>query len=717
MSAPTYLTERSTEHMATDLRAVDLTKVRNIGIMAHIDAGKTTTTERILYYTGITHKIGEVHDGSATMDWMEQEQERGITITSAATTCEWHGNTINIIDTPGHVDFTVEVERSLRVLDGAVAVFDGVAGVEPQSETVWRQADRYAVPRICFVNKLDRTGADFFRCVDMIVDRLKALPAVVQLPIGSEADFEGVVDLITMKALTWRGEVSKGEKYAIEDIPAELADAAEEWHEKLVEAVADADDEVMELYLDGQKPSEELLKAALRRGTLASKIVPVLCGSAYKNKGVQPMLDAVVDYLPSPIDVGAITGHKVGDEDTPIEREPDENAPLSTLAFKIASDPHLGRLIYLRIYSGTLNSGSFVLNSTKGNKERIGKIYRMHANRREEIERASAGQIVAVMGLKNTTTGDTLSTPDAPVVLESMNFPDPVISVAIEPKTKNDQEKLGTAIQRLAEEDPTFQVRSDAETGQTIIAGMGELHLDVFVDRMRREFRVEANVGKPQVAYRETIRRKVAKVEYTHKKQTGGSGQFAKVLIDLEPIAADAENAGGYEFVNAVSGGRIPREYIPSVDEGAQEAKEVGILAGYPMVGLKVTLTDGAYHDVDSSELAFKIAGSMAFKKAANQASPVLLEPMMDVEVTTPDDFMGEVIGDLNSRRGHIQEMGERSGARIVRALVPLSEMFGYVGDLRSRTQGRANYTMQFDSYAEVPRNVADEIIKKVRGE
>ena len=703
--------------MATDLRAVDLAKVRNIGIMAHIDAGKTTTTERILYYTGITHKIGEVHDGSATMDWMEQEQERGITITSAATTCEWHGNTINIIDTPGHVDFTVEVERSLRVLDGAVAVFDGVAGVEPQSETVWRQADRYSVPRICFVNKLDRTGADFFRCVDMIVDRLKALPAVLQLPIGSESDFEGVVDLVTMKALTWRGEVSKGEKYIVEDIPGDLADSAAQWRDKLVEAVADADDEVMELYLEGNQPSNELLKAALRRGTLASRIVPVLCGSAYKNKGVQPMLDAVVDYLPSPLDVGAVTGHKVDDENTLIEREPDETAPLATLAFKIAADPHLGRLTYLRVYSGTLTAGSFVLNSTKGNKERIGKIYRMHANRREEIERASAGQIVAVMGLKNTTTGDTLSTPDAPVVLESMNFPDPVISVAIEPKTKNDQEKLGTAIQRLAEEDPTFQVRSDAETGQTIIAGMGELHLDVLVDRMRREFRVEANVGKPQVAYRETIRRKVTKVEYTHKKQTGGSGQFARVIIELEPIQADAENAGGYEFVNAVSGGRIPREYIPSVDEGAQEAKEVGILAGYPMVGLKVTLTDGAYHDVDSSELAFKIAGSMAFKKAANQASPVLLEPMMDVEVTTPDDFMGEVIGDLNSRRGHIQEMGERSGARIVRALVPLSEMFGYVGDLRSRTQGRANYTMQFDSYAEVPRNVADEIIKKVRGE
>ena len=703
--------------MATDLRAVDLAKVRNIGIMAHIDAGKTTTTERILFYTGVNYKIGEVHDGSATMDWMEQEQERGITITSAATTCVWDGTTINIIDTPGHVDFTVEVERSLRVLDGAVAVFDGVAGVEPQSETVWRQADRYHVPRICFVNKLDRTGADFFRCVDMIVDRLKAVPAVLQIPIGAESDFEGVVDLVTMKALTWRGEVSKGEKYAIEEIPANLAEQAAEWRVKLVEAVAEGDDALMESYLAGEDPAEDVLQAAIRRGTLASTIVPVLCGSAYKNKGVQPMLDAVVDYLPSPLDVGAITGHLPSDEETPVEREPDEDAPLASLAFKIAADPHLGRLTYLRVYSGTLTAGSQVLNSTKGNKERIGKIYRMHANRREEIEKASAGQIVAVMGLKNTTTGDTLATPDAPVVLESMNFPDPVISVAIEPKTKNDQQKLGTAIQRLAEEDPTFQVRSDAETGQTIIAGMGELHLEVLVDRMKREFSVEANVGKPQVAYRETLRRKVTKVEYTHKKQTGGSGQFARVIIDLEPIEADSENAGGYEFVNAVTGGRIPREYIPSVDEGAQEAKEVGILAGYPMVGLKMTLTDGAYHDVDSSELAFKIAGSQAFKKAAHQASPVLLEPMMDVEVTTPEDFMGDVIGDVNARRGQIQEMGERSGARVIRALVPLSEMFGYVGDLRSRTQGRANYTMQFDSYAEVPRNVAEEIIKKVRGE
>ncbi len=703
--------------MATDLTAVDLTKVRNIGIMAHIDAGKTTTTERILYYTGINHKIGEVHDGSATMDWMEQEQERGITITSAATTTHWQDFTINIIDTPGHVDFTVEVERSLRVLDGAVTVFDGVAGVEPQSETVWRQADKYSVPRICFVNKLDRTGADFFRCVQMIIDRLNAVPLVLQVPIGSESDFIGMVDLVNMRALTWRGETEKGANYAVEDIPADVAELAATWRETLVETLADADDEVMELYLEGGTPSVELLQTAIRRATLAYKVTPVLCGSAYKNKGVQPMLDAVVAYLPSPLDIGAIVGHDPSDESVEVLREPDDDAPLSILAFKIATDQHLGKLTYIRIYSGTLNSGSQVLNSTKGHKERIGKIYRMHANKREEIESVSAGDIVAVMGLKNTTTGDTLSAPGAPVVLESMTFPAPVISVAIEPKSKGDQERLGTSIQRLAEEDPTFQVHTDLDSGQTIIEGMGELHLEVLVDRMRREFAVEANVGKPQVAYRETIRRKVEKVEYTHKKQTGGSGQFAKVLTDLEPIGEGEPNAGGYEFVNAVSGGRIPREYIPSVDEGAQEAKENGVLAGYPMVGIKFTLRDGGYHEVDSSELAFKIAGSMAFKKAANMAVPVLLEPMMDVEVITPEDFMGEVIGDLNSRRGLMQSMGERFGARVIRALVPLSEMFGYVGDLRSRTQGRANYSMQFHSYAEVPRNVADEIVKKVRGE
>jgi elongation factor G len=695
--------------------ATDLAKVRNIGIMAHIDAGKTTTTERILYYTGINYKIGEVHEGAATMDWMEQEQERGITITSAATTCQWDGHTINIIDTPGHVDFTVEVERSLRVLDGAVAVFDGVAGVEPQSEQVWRQATKYGVPRICFVNKLDRVGAEFHRCVDMIVSRLKAVPLVVQLPIGAEADFRGVVDLVGMKAMVWSPEAEKGEMYDTVDIPASHAEAAAEYRDRLFETIAENDDEMMELYLEGKEPSEGALIAAIRRATIASKLTPVLCGSAFKNKGVQPMLDAVVRYLPSPLDVGAVEGHAVGDEDSVMTREPDEDAPVSALAFKIMSDQHLGKLTFVRIYSGTLTAGTQVLNSTKGNKERIGKIYRMHANKREEIERASAGQIVAVMGLKNTTTGDTLSDAAKPVILESMSFPAPVISVAIEPRTKSDQEKLGMAIQRLSEEDPTFQVRTDDDTGQTIISGMGELHLEVLVERMKREFRVEANVGKPQVAYRETIRRKVEKVTYTHKKQTGGSGQFAKVIIDLKPTGGKGD--GGYEFVNAVTGGRIPREYIPAVDEGIQEAMEFGVVAGYPLVDVQVTLRDGAYHEVDSSELAFKIAGSMAFKEAARRADPVLLEPMFAVEVITPEDYMGDVIGDLNSRRGHIQAMEERAGARIVKALVPLSEMFGYVGDLRSKTQGRASYSMQFESYAEVPRNVAEEIIKKVRGE
>jgi elongation factor G len=700
--------------VATDLTAVDLAKVRNIGIMAHIDAGKTTTTERILFYTGITYKIGEVHEGAAVMDWMAQEQERGITITSAATTCQWDGHTINIIDTPGHVDFTVEVERSLRVLDGAVAVFDGVAGVEPQSETVWRQADRYAVPRICFVNKMDRVGAEFHRCVDMIVSRLGAVPLVVQLPLGAESDFRGVIDLLSQKALVWHTE-GKGDQYEVEEIPSTHVEAVREWRDRLLETIAEADDEMMEMYLEGQEPTEEQLIAAIRRATIAGSLTPVLCGSAFKNKGVQPMLDAVIRYLPSPIDVGAVQGHAVDDESKVIDREPKEDAPFSALAFKIMSDPHLGKLTYIRIYSGTLNSGSQVLNGTKGRKERVGKIYRMHANKREEIDRASAGLIVAVMGLKDTTTGETLCAPDAPVILESMNFPAPVISVAIEPRSKADQDKLGTAIQRLAEEDPTFQVRTDEETGQTIIAGMGELHLDILVDRMRREFRVEANVGKPQVAYRETIRRKVEKVEYTHKKQTGGSGQYGRVIIDVEPTGGNGD--GGYEFVNNVTGGRIPKEYIPSVDAGCQEAMEFGVLAGYPLVDVKVTLRDGAYHEVDSSEMAFKIAGSMAFKEAARRADPVLLEPMMAVEVTTPDDFMGDVIGDLNSRRGQIQAMEERSGARVVKALVPLSEMFGYVGDLRSRTQGRATYSMQFDSYAEVPRNVGEEIIKKARGE
>ena len=699
--------------MSTAL-GIDLAKVRNIGIMAHIDAGKTTTTERILFYTGINYKIGEVHDGAATMDWMEQEQERGITITSAATTCSWKGYTINIIDTPGHVDFTVEVERSLRVLDGAVAVFDGVAGVEPQSETVWRQADRYGVPRMCFVNKLDRTGADFYMCVDMIVSRLNAVPLVLQLPIGNEADFIGVVDLVGMRALTWRGETAMGEDYTIEEIPADLQGQAEEWREKLIETLSENDDAVMEKYLEGEELSVEEIKAGIRRATLAASVTPVLTGTAFKNKGVQPMLDAVIDYLPSPIDVEGVEGHKMGNEEEAMSRKPSEDEPFSALAFKIMSDPHLGKLTYVRVYSGTLQTGTQVLNSTKDRKERIGKIYRMHANKREEIESTGAGDIVAVMGLKDTTTGDTLCDPSSPVVLESMTFPEPVISVAIEPKTKSDQEKLGTAIQRLAEEDPTFRVSTNEETGQTIIEGMGELHLEVLVDRMKREFKVEANVGKPQVAYRETLTKPVEKVEYTHKKQTGGSGQFGRVIISVEP---NTEEGGGYLFENKVTGGRIPREYIPSVDAGCQEAMENGVLAGYPMVDVKVTLLDGAYHDVDSSELAFKIAGSMAFKDAANRAKPALLEPMMAVEVTTPEDFMGDVIGDLNSRRGQVQAMEERSGARVVKALVPLSEMFGYVGDLRSRTQGRASYSMQFDSYAQVPQAVATEIIAKARGE
>ena len=696
--------------------AADLAKTRNIGIMAHIDAGKTTTTERILFYTGINYKIGEVHEGAATMDWMEQEQERGITITSAATTCQWKGHQVNIIDTPGHVDFTVEVERSLRVLDGAVAVFDGVAGVEPQSETVWRQADRYGVPRICFVNKLDRTGADFNMCVGTIRTRLGATPAVLQMPIGAEADFRGVIDLVEMKALVWPEDTKKGEDYSVEEIPAAMKDDAELAHHELLEVVADADDIFAEKFLEESFTAEDV-HAAIRRATLASKIAPVLTGSAFKNKGVQPMLDAVIAYLPSPLDVDAIKGFKQGDESVELVRLPSDSEPLSALAFKIMSDPHLGKLTYVRVYSGKLESGTQILNSTKDRKERIGKIYRMHANKREEIGNVGAGEIVAVMGLKDTTTGETLCDVANPIVLESMNFPDPVIQVAIEPKTKGDQEKLGVAIQRLAEEDPTFKVFTDEETGQTIISGMGELHLEILVDRMRREFKVEANVGKPQVAYRETLTKKVEKVEYTHKKQSGGSGQFGRVIIDIEPNGPAIGGPGGYEFVNAVTGGRIPREYIPSVDAGCQDAMSYGVLAGYPMVDVKVTLQDGAYHDVDSSELAFKIAGSMAFKEAAKRANPVLLEPMMAVEVTTPEEFMGDVIGDLNSRRGHIQAMDERAGARVVKALVPLSEMFGYVGDLRSKTQGRASYAMQFDSYAQVPTNVATEIIAKAKGE
>ncbi|MGH3679007.1 MAG: elongation factor G [Natronosporangium sp.] len=692
-----------------------LAKVRNIGIMAHIDAGKTTTTERILFYTGITYKIGEVHDGAAVMDWMEQEQERGITITSAAIKCEWRDHTIQIIDTPGHVDFTVEVERSLRVLDGAIAVFDAVAGVEPQTETVWRQADKYGVPRMCFVNKLDRTGADYFRCVDMMRDRLNATPLVLQLPIGEESGFIGVVDLLEMRALTWRGETVKGEDYAVEEIPAGLTGTAATYRERLLETLSEADDEVLERYLEGEELPVPMLKAAIRRATLAGKLNPVLCGSAFKNKGVQPMLDAVIDFLPSPLDVPAIEG-LAPDGETPLQRRPSTTDPFAALAFKVQTDRHLGKLTYVRVYSGKLDAGSAVVNSTKDRKERIGKIYQMHANKREERATASAGEIIAVQGLKQTTTGDTLCDPASPVILESMAFPEPVIDVAIEPKTKADQEKLSTAIQRLAEEDPTFRVHNDEETGQTVISGMGELHLDILVDRMRREFNVEANVGRPQVAYRETIRRKVDKVVHTHKKQTGGSGQYAKVQVSLEPLALTTDGPT-YEFHNAVTGGRIPKEYIPSVDAGAQDAMQYGVLAGYPLVGLKLTLRDGQHHEVDSSEMAFKIAGSMVLKEAARMADPALLEPMMAVEVTTPEENMGDVIGDLNSRRGTIQAMEERGGARVVRALVPLSEMFGYVGDLRSKTQGRASYSMQFDSYAEVPQSVAREIIAKATGE
>ncbi len=700
--------------MALDV-LTDLTKVRNIGIMAHIDAGKTTVTERVLFYTGINYKIGETHDGASTMDWMEQEQERGITITSAATTTFWKGNQINIIDTPGHVDFTVEVERSLRVLDGAVAVFDGKEGVEPQSETVWRQADKYTVPRICFVNKMDKLGADFFFTVKTIVDRLGATPLVMQLPIGAEATFTGVVDLVTMKAFVWRGETQKGEDYTVEDIPADLLEQAETYRHELVERVAESDDELMEKYLEGEELSVAEIKAGVRKLTLSSDVYPVFCGSAFKNKGVQPMLDAVVDYLPSPVDVPPMVGHKPGDEEVEVIREPDASEPFSALAYKVAVHPFFGQLIFVRVYSGKVTPGTQVMNTTKGKKERIGKLFQMHANKENPVDVASAGHIYAFIGLKDTTTGDTLSDIAKPVVLESMTFPEPVISVAIEPKTKGDQEKLGTAIQKLAQEDPTFQVQQDEETGQTIIKGMGELHLDILVDRMRREFKVEANVGKPQVAYRETIRKAVEKYDYTHKKQTGGSGQYAKVQVTIEPL--DTADGAMYEFENKVTGGRVPREYIPSVDHGIQDAMQLGVLAGYPLVGIKATLIDGAYHDVDSSEMAFKIAGSMVLKEAARKADPTLLEPMMSVEVRTPEDYMGDVIGDLNSRRGHIQAMDDISGAKIVRALVPLSEMFGYVGDLRSKTQGRANYTMQFDSYAEVPRNVADEIVKKMRGE
>jgi elongation factor G len=697
----------------------DLKKVRNIGIMAHIDAGKTTTTERILFYTGISHKIGETHDGASTMDWMAQEQERGITITSAATSCYWHDNQINIIDTPGHVDFTVEVERSLRVLDGAVAVFDGKEGVEPQSETVWRQADKYDVPRICFVNKMDKLGADFYFTVDTIINRLGAKPLVMQLPIGAESEFTGVVDLLTMKAFVWpgdaKGDVSMGAKYEIEEIPADLQERAEQYRNELVEAVAEADDDLMEKYLGGEELTLEELKAGIRKLTINSQAYPVLCGSAFKNRGVQPMLDAVIDFLPSPLDVPNVEGHALNDEEEVLTRPVDYSAPFSALAFKVASHPFYGQLTYIRVYSGKAVNGEQVLNSTKGKKERIGKLFQMHSNKENPVDEIRAGHIYAAIGLKDTTTGDTLCDPQNPIVLESMTFPDPVISVAIEPKTKGDQEKLSVAIQKLSAEDPTFTVSLNEETGQTEIGGMGELHLDILVDRMKREFKVEANVGKPQVAYRETIKKAVDKIDYTHKKQTGGSGQFAKVQMAFEPIPLDAEEL--YEFDNKVTGGRVPREYIPSVDAGIQDAMRLGILAGYPVVGVKATLLDGAYHDVDSSEMAFKIAGSMVFKEGARKAQPVLLEPLMAVEVRTPEEYMGEVIGDLNSRRGQIQSMEDVSGVKLVSALVPLSEMFGYIGDLRSKTQGRAVYSMQFDSYSEVPKAVAEEIVQKNRGE
>ncbi|WP_269937577.1 elongation factor G [Arthrobacter sp. HY1533] len=704
--------------MAQDV-LTDLNKVRNIGIMAHIDAGKTTTTERILFYTGVNHKIGETHDGASTTDWMEQEKERGITITSAAVTCFWNNNQINIIDTPGHVDFTVEVERSLRVLDGAVAVFDGKEGVEPQSETVWRQADKYNVPRICFVNKMDKLGADFYFTVDTIINRLGAKPLVMQLPIGVESDFTGVVDLMTMKAFVWagdsKGDVTMGAAYEVQEIPADLQEKAEEYRAALVEAVAESSEELMEKYLEGVEPSIEELKAGIRKMTVNSEIYPVFCGSAFKNRGVQPMLDAVIDYLPNPIDVGAMIGHDPRDEEIELTREPSEDAPFSALAFKIATHPFFGQLNFIRVYSGKVTSGTQLMNSTKGKKERIGKLFQMHANKEMPVDEIHAGHIYAVIGLKDTTTGDTLCDPANPIVLESMTFPAPVIFVAIEPKTKGDQEKLSTAIQKLSAEDPTFTVNLNEDTGQTEIGGMGELHLDILVDRMRREFNVEANVGKPQVAYRETIKRAVAKHDYTHKKQTGGSGQFAKIQIAIEPL--DTADGEMYEFDNKVTGGRVPREYIPSVDQGIQSALPDGVLAGYPMVGIKATLLDGASHDVDSSEMAFKIAGRMAFKEAARMANPVLLEPLMEVEVRTPEEYMGEVIGDINSRRGQMQSMEDASGVKVIKALVPLSGMFGYIGDLRSKTQGRAVYSMKFDSYSEVPKAVADEIIQKARGE
>jgi elongation factor G len=697
---------------APTIREFPLARTRNIGIMAHIDAGKTTTTERILYYTGKTYKMGEVHEGAAVMDWMQQEQERGITITSAATTTRWKDTWINIIDTPGHVDFTVEVERSLRVLDGAVAVFDAVAGVEPQTETVWRQANKYGVPRICFINKMDRIGADFFRAVDMIKDRLDATVAVVQVPIGAEGHFKGMVDLINMKALVWDDDSAGGEKWSVTEVPTDMVEEADHWRHELIDVLSNFDDTVMERYVGDEEITADDLRRALRKSTIASEVVPVLCGSAFKNKGVQPMLDAVVDFLPSPLDIPPTTGMDIkGIEE--LERPPDDNAPFAALAFKIMTDPHMGKLTYARVYSGKLLKGSAVLNSTKDRKERVGRILQMHANHREDKDAAFAGDIVALVGLKQTTTGDTLCDSNAPIVLESLEFPEPVIHVAVEPKTKADQDKLSRALQALAEEDPTFQVHSDEETGQTVIGGMGELHLEVLVDRMLREFRVDANVGKPQVAYRETIKNPVQKVETRYVRQTGGRGQYGHVVLDLEPTGP----GGGYEFVDKITGGVIPKEYIPSVDAGIQDAMQSGVLAGYPVVDIRATLVYGSFHDVDSSEMAFKIAGSMCFKEAARKAKPVLLEPIMAVEVVTPEDYMGDVIGDLSSRRGKVEGMDQRGTSQVIRAQVPLAEMFGYATDLRSRTQGRATYTMQFNSYQEVPESVSREIVARVRGE
>ncbi len=689
-------------------RLSPLDKYRNIGIMAHIDAGKTTTTERILYYTGVSHKIGEVHEGTATMDWMEQEQERGITITSAATTCSWNDHRINIIDTPGHVDFTIEVERSLRVLDGAVAVFCSVGGVEPQSETVWRQADKYGVPRIAFINKMDRVGADFFRGVQMIKDRLKANPVPIQLPVGKEDQYKGIIDLVTMKAIIW-DEESLGAKFHEEDIPADLIDEATEWREKLVEEISSHDDLLMEKYLAGEPLTEEEIKASIRSCTINIQIIPVVCGSAFKNKGVQNLLDAVVDYMPSPLDIPAIKG--LDESGNEVERKADDKEPFSALGFKIMTDPFVGQLTFIRVYSGVLQSGSYVYNATKGKKERIGRLLKMHANKREEIKEVYAGDIAAAVGLKYTTTGDTLCSEDYPVVLESIEFPEPVISIAIEPKTKSDQEKLGLSLQKLASEDPSFRVKTDEETGQTIISGMGELHLEIIVDRMMREFKVEANVGKPQVAYRETIGKKV-KVEGKFVRQSGGRGQYGHVWLEVEP----QEPGKGYLFVDAIKGGVVPREYIPAVDKGIQEAMDTGVMAGFPVVDIKVTLIDGSYHEVDSSEMAFKIAGSMGFKEGCQKAGPVLLEPIMSVEVVVPEEYMGDVIGDLNSRRGRIMGMDSRAGAQIVSSMVPLANMFGYSTDLRSATQGRATYAMTFDHYEPVPKSVSDEIVAKVKG-